>query len=145
MWYFMSGFLSWSFISNWIMLTIVEGGLRSLAQMWAKVSTDIFFMDMIWSTLSFLCAAKVVGYICGQFCWIQIWGMACCNNVNCKWFKYDDLKSIVCICTLWFVSSMVFLFLNHVIWFENLLACFMQSLVNSNTLSFSSDYYLGLW
>jgi hypothetical protein len=140
----MSGFLSWSFISNWIMLTIVEGGLRSLAQMWAKVSTDIFFMDMIWSTLSFLCAAKVVGYICGHFCWIRISGMACCNNVNCKWFKYDDFKSIVCICTL-FVSSMVFMFLNHVVWFENLLACFMQSLVNSNTPSFSSDYYFGLW
>ncbi|KAK2436652.1 Acyl-CoA N-acyltransferase with RING/FYVE/PHD-type zinc finger domain-containing protein [Trifolium repens] len=24
------------------------------------------------STLSFLCAAKVVGYICGHFCWIRI-------------------------------------------------------------------------
>lgn len=42
----------------------------------------------------FSCAAKVVGYICGQFFWIWISGMACCNNVNCKWFKDDDCCNI---------------------------------------------------
>jgi hypothetical protein len=55
------------------------------------------------------------------------------------WINCLDLYSVIC----FFYGVFVFKFSS--IWFENLLACFLQSLVNSNTPSFSSDYYFGLW